>query len=146
MTVAERGFSLLELLLSVTIIGMLAGLSWPVYQSYQRQTDLDVTTQSIADSLRRAQTYARNGNGDSVWGVRILSDSAVLYKGATYAGRNMAYDEAIGISSAFTAGGLSDISFAKFTATPSATGSITVTAASDNVRTITINEKGTVSY
>lgn len=127
---------------------MLAGLSWPVYQSYQTQTDLDVTTQSIADSLRRAQTYARNGSGDSVWGVRILSNSAVLYKGATYAspGRDTAYDELISISSAFTTGGLSDISFEKFTATPSVTGSITLTAASDNIRTITINEKGTVSY
>lgn len=148
MTIAERGFSLLELLLSVTIIGMLAGLSWPVYQSYQTQTDLDVTTQSIADSLRRAQTYARNGNGDSAWGVRILPDSAVVYKGATYAspGRDTAYDELISISSAFTTGGLSDITFAKFTAAPSTTGSITLTAAGNNIRTITINEKGTVSY
>jgi hypothetical protein len=125
---------------------MLAGLSWPVYQSYQKQIDLDVTTQGIADSLRRAQTYARSGNGDSVWGVRILSDSAVLYKGATYASRNAAYDELTNISNAFATGGLSDISFGKFTATPSITGGITLTADNNNVRTITINEKGTVSY
>lgn len=146
MTLGERGFSLVELLLSITILGMMAGLTWPVYQSYQQRNDLDVTAQSIADGLRRAQTYARSGNGDSVWGVRILSNSAVLYRGATYASRNTAYDEPTSIPSAFTVGGLSDISFAKFTAAPSATGSITLTAGSNNTRTITINEKGMVSY
>ena len=146
MTFGQRGFSLIELLLSVSIIGLLAGMTWPVYQSFQKRNDLDATTQSITDALRRAASYARSGNGDSAWSVRIQSDSAILYRGATYASRNTAFDEPTSISSAFTVAGMTDISFAKLTALPSATGSVILTADSNNIRTIAINEKGMVSY
>ena len=143
----QRGFSLIEMLLSVTIISMLVGLSLPIYQSYQTRNDLVVTSEGIASMLRRAQTYAQGMNGNSQWGVRVQSGSAVLFKGTSYAARDAAFDESMTIPTTFIVSGLSDILFSKLYALPSATGSITLTNSTNNeTRTVTINGKGMVSY
>ncbi|HEX8762979.1 MAG TPA: prepilin-type N-terminal cleavage/methylation domain-containing protein [Candidatus Saccharimonadales bacterium] len=145
----QKGFTLIEVLLSVVIIGMLVGLSLPLFQSFQVRNDLDITTQSLADALRRAQTYARDGNGDSMWSVSIQSGAGMfyLYKGATFASRDSSYDESTTLQGNITGvSGLSDISFAKLTGTPLTTGTITLTTGNNEVRTVTINAKGMVSY
>lgn len=143
----ERGFSLIEMLLSVTIIGVLVGLSLPVYRSFQSSNDLDLTTQSVAEMLRRAQIYARGMKSDSQWGVRVVAGNAVLFKGASYASRDATFDETMTIAPAVSVGGLTDILFTKLTAAPSTTGNITLTDTNINdTRTITLNAKGMVSY
>lgn len=140
------GFSLIEMLLSVAIISMLVGISLPVYVPFQTRNELEITTQTIADMLRRAQTYARGVNGDSQWGVAVQSGDATLFKGTSFATRDTAYDETSAISPATAVSGLGEVVFAKLTATPSTTGTITLTASTNDVRTITINGKGMVSY
>lgn len=143
-----RGFTLMEVLLSVSIIAILTGLSAPIYASFQVRNDVDITTQSIADMLRRAQTYARGNSGDSQWGVRIQSDTATLFKGSTYAARVQAYDETTTIPGSMAPSGLinTDVVFTKLDAAPSSTGSITLTTNTNETRTITINAKGMVTY
>jgi prepilin-type N-terminal cleavage/methylation domain-containing protein len=143
----ERGFTLLEMLLSIAIIVMIVGLSLPVYQSFQSRNDLDVATQSVADMLRRAQSYSRGVSGDSTWGVHMQNGSATLFKGSNYAGRATGFDETTTIPSTFSLSGITDVVFTKFTAAPSTTGTVTVTGVSANdTRTVTINAKGMVSY
>lgn len=142
----QKGFTLIEMLLSVAIIGMLVGLSLPLLQSFQARTDLDVTTEAVANSLRRAQTYARGVSGDSTWSVRIASGAATLYKGSTYASRDSSYDEATTISTTFTVSGLSDVTFSKLSATPSTTGSVIITGTTNDTRTVTLNAEGMVTY
>lgn len=141
----ERGFSLLEVLLSMAIIGVLAGVSLPIYNSFVVRNDLDLTTQQVANILRRAQTYARGMKDDSGWGVRIQSSSVTLYKGSSFTGRNTNFDEILALSSS-TATGLGDVQFAKLTAAPNTTGSITLTSNANDIRTVTLNAKGVVSY
>lgn len=140
----QRGFTLVEMLLSVSIITLLVGLSVPVYATFVGRNDLDVARQGVVESLRRAQTYARAVEGDSTWGVSILSNRAVVFKGASYAARDTAFDENIifggGVSS--TAG---EVVFAKLSGTPNTVGGITLTQTSTNdTRTVNINAKGTV--
>lgn len=140
----QRGFTLVEMLLSVSIITLLVGLSVPVYATFVGRNDLDVARQGVVESLRRAQTYARAVEGDSTWGVSILSNRAVVFKGASYAARDTAFDENIifggGVSS--TAG---EVVFAKLSGTPNTVGGITLTQTSTNdTRMVNINAKGTV--
>lgn len=142
----QRGFSLIELLLSVVIISLLAGMSMPLYQSLQTRNDLDNTTQSIADALRRAQSYARSGKSDSIWSVKVEPDTVWLYKGLDFLTRTQGFDEPVYLSDSFTIAGLSTISFSKLTGAPSTTGTITLTATANEVRTITVNAEGMVSY
>jgi prepilin-type N-terminal cleavage/methylation domain-containing protein len=144
--VQQAGFTLVEVLLSMTILSMLAGMSLPVYISFQQRTDMDVAVQQIVGALRRAQTYARGSNGDNGWGVEIQSSTLTLFRGTVFASRNAAYDEVVSIPTAITTGGLTDITFAKFVATPSTTGSITLSTDSINSRTVTINAEGMVNF
>ena len=141
----QRGFTLVEMLLSVSIIALLVGVSAPVYNSFATRNDLDVTIMGLETALRRAQTYARAVEGDSQWGVAVITGKVVLFKGATYATRDTNFDESTTVSGGITTSGLSEVVFAKMTGTPSATGTATLTSSSTNdSRTVTLNAKGMV--
>jgi len=142
----HAGFTLIEVLLSISIISLIATLSLPVYASFQNRNNLDITTQSIAGMLRRAQTYARSVSGDSPWGVEIQPTTVTLFQGATFASRTVALDETTSIPAGITMSGLGEVLFTEFDATPSATGNIVLTVDANNVRTISINTKGMVDY
>lgn len=142
----QRGFTLLEVLLCVTILGLLAGLSLPVYASFTRRNDLDVATQQIVNALRRAEQYSRAVQGDSTWGVQVQSGQATLYKGTSYASRTSGFDETITIPSSITVSGGSDVQFAKLSGAPSATASYTLTSTVNDSRTVTVNAEGMVDY
>lgn len=142
----QAGFTLIELLLSVAIIGVLSGLSLPVYESFARRNDLDLTAQSTVSAIRRAEVYARAVQGDSVWGVKFQSSGVTLFKGATYASRDTAFDETITLPGSVTISGLSEVQFAKLSAAPSTTGTVTLTSTANDTRTLTLNAKGMVDY
>lgn len=142
----ESGFTLVEMLLCVAIITLLAGLSVPVYFSAQTRNDTVNTAETIADALRRAETYARAVDGDGPWGINFTSTSATLFQGTSYAARTTSQDETLTVPSDVTLGYTGDIIFAKFTGVPATTPSITVTAANTTTATITINAKGMVNY
>lgn len=142
----QRGFTLIEMLLSVAIIAMLAGLSLPVYQSFYNRNELDITAQQLASAVRRAHLYSRAGNQDSQWGVEIQEGAFILFKGATYDTRDPAHDETITFPTSTSVSSLGDLRFAKFTGIPTTTGSITLTNINNEARTVTLNAKGMVSY
>ncbi len=142
----QAGFSFLEMMLSLVIIGMLVGLSAPVYNSFLARNDSSITAQQLAEVLRRAQVYARGMNGDSAWSVEIQSTVVTLFKGTNFSGRNTNYDEAITLPGRVTASGLAEVQFAKSTGTPSTTGNVTLTTNAGETKTVTINAEGMVSY
>ena len=142
----QGGFTLLEVMLSVVMIGILTGLSLPLYNSFAARNDLDNTTQQVVAALRRAETYARDGRSDSAWSVEIQSSAVTLFKGTVFATRDAAYDETVTLPGSATASGLSEVQFAKLSAAPSATGNITLTSTSNTTRTISINAKGTIDF
>lgn len=146
MQARTNGFTMVELLLSVGIISMLAGLSLPLYASFYNRTNLDTATDQVAHALRRAQTFSRAANGDTTWGVRVQSGSAVVFKGATYAARDATYDEIISLNN-ITPTGLSEVVFTKLYGVPSTTGTITLTETTINEsKAIELNVKGLVTY
>ena len=142
----DRGFTLVEVLLSVAILTLLMGISLPVYETFVRRNDLDISTQNIVSSLRRASTNARAVNGDSTWGVRIQSSGLTLYKGTSYVTRDATYDETTSIPSTIALSGISEVTFAKLSGAPTTTGAITLTSTTNDTRTMTVNAKGTVDY
>lgn len=141
----REGFSLLELLLSVSIIGILSALSIPVYLGMQKKNDLDVAVVTVAQGLRRAAARAVGVDADTGWGVKVQSGSSTIFKGTTFSSRDTSLDEVSQISTAIAVSGTSEFDFVKFTGTPSAVGTLTL-ATSDDTATISVNVKGTVSY
>jgi prepilin-type N-terminal cleavage/methylation domain-containing protein len=140
------GFTLLEVLLSVLIISLLAGIGAPIYETFVRRNDLDITTQSVADAIRRAETYARGNNGDSVWSVEFQPTVVTLFKGTTFSGRDTSYDETISLPGSISFAGLSEIQFAKLSGAPNNTGTLTYISTTNDTRVITVNAKGMVAY
>lgn len=143
---SSRGFTLLEVLLSLATIAGIAGISMPIYQSFQVRNDLDIAATTMAQSFRRAQVLAKASDGDASWGVHIQSGSITLFKGTSFAARDTTLDEIFVVPTSITPSGVSEIVFAKFTGLPTATGTTTLTSSINETRTITINGKGMVSY
>jgi prepilin-type N-terminal cleavage/methylation domain-containing protein len=142
----QSGFTLLEVLLCVALLGMLVGISLPVYASFNDRNSLSIAAEQTASALRRAQVYARGAQGDTSWGVEVQSSAVTLFKGASFAGRDATYDEVTTIPGPIAATGLGEVLFAKLSGAPSTTGSITLTIDTNNIRTVTLNAKGMVTY
>lgn len=142
----QNGFTLLEVLLSIALISVIAGISIPIYQSFQVRNDLDIATTSTVQVLRRAQVLSQASDGDAGWGWKIESGRMVLFKGTSYASRDSLYDEVYDVPMSITPSGVSEIVYAKFTGLPSLFGTVTLTTNTNETRSITINAKGTVSY
>ena len=141
----KEAFTLIELLLSVSLIALMAAISVPVYQSFQVGNDLDVAVNTIAQSLRRAAALSQASDGDISWGLFIESGRITLFKGLSYLSRDPNFDEVFDLATSITPSGLSEIVFSKFSGDPQVVGDITLTTA-DEFRTISINSKGAVLY
>lgn len=140
-----KGFTLLELLLSVATVVTLAAFSVPVYSSFQTQNDLDLAVVTTAQSLRRAQVLSQAVDGDSSWGVKIQNGSLTVFKGNSFVGRDSNYDETFNLS-AVSPSGVSEVVFNKLSGTAQITGGITLTSVDGSAKTLTINNKGMVDY
>lgn len=142
----QRGFSMLELLLVVAIMAILAGIGAPIYQSFMVKNDLDIAVTTVAQSARRAQLLSQANLGDSNWGLYVQSGNITVFKGATYASRDVTYDEVYDVPATITPSGLSEVVFDKLTGDPGTTGTITLTVSVNQVKNITINSKGMVNF
>ena len=140
----NKGFTLIEILLSLAIIGIIAGFSVPIYQSFMVRNDLDIATGTVSQVLRYAQTQSQAMHGDSSWGVYIGSGKITLFKGASYASRDTDYDEETSVPSTISASGLTEVVFDLLTGEPQTIGTLTISSVNGDVRTISINEKGII--
>ena len=144
--VNSKGFTFIELLLTVALLSLIAGMGVPVYQSLQNRNNLSLAVQSYTDALRRSQVLARANEGDSVWGVHIATSTITVFQGASFASRDASFDELTEFPSNIVVTGVSENVFSKTFGEPSTTGTTTLTDSTGTVRTIGINEKGTITY
>lgn len=142
----KKGFTLLEILLVIVLMGGLAVLSAPVYNAYKIKNDLNVAVNTTAQTLYRAQVLSQAVDGDDSWGVNIANGNIVIYKGLSYAARDIEFDEEYEISLQITITGQSDIIFSKFSGLPQVTGDIILTSINNESKTININSQGMVQY
>lgn len=141
-----NGFTLVEILLALALIAFIAGISIPVYQSFQVKNELDNAFGALIQTLRRAQLLSQAVEGDSSWGVYLQSDSLTLFKGTNFAARDTNFDEIFTFQTELTPSGLQEVVFSKFTGLPQATGTIALTTNTGETKSATINEKGTINH
>ena len=140
----HKGFTLFELLLSISIIAAIAGGILALDIPAQQRNDLDTTRDAIVQSLYSAQMRARGVDGDSAWGVSLQNNTITLFKGSSYATRDTTRDETTEIPGTLVATGLSEIVFTKLSGNPTPTGTITLTSKTNEMRTLSINTMGLV--
>ncbi|MDO8571611.1 MAG: hypothetical protein Q7R79_02945 [bacterium] len=141
-----RGVTLLETLLIVAAIAILAGIAFPVSQIFQTRNDLDVAATNTIQTLRRAQVLSQGVSSDSQWGVKAQSGQLTLFKGSSYASRDIASDELFDSAPSIIPSSLTEVVFQKLTGIPTATGTLLLTSSTNETRTILINSKGSIGY
>lgn len=142
----NRGFSILEVVLSICLIGILTSMTIPMYQGVQSRNNLDIAAMQMTQSLRRAQILSQAVDGDTAWGLYVQNGSITLFKGTSYTTRDTDFDETFIVPTNLAFTGLSEIVFTQFSGMPQTTGTITITSPSNEIRTLTINAKGMVEY
>lgn len=135
------------MLLSVAILSILAGVSLPIAMSFRNDHELSVQVQTASEALRRAQQYSISARGDTTWGVNFQSEAITVFKGASYATRDVGYDEVEQMPATISVSYIGDVVYAKLTGYPSISGVQTFTSQSTgSSQSLTLNSKGMVEY
>ena len=141
----KKGFSLIELIVVIGIFAIFASLTTSVYYDTRSHTNLELSTGSIVEAVRLAQSSAQSGKGDSKWGIKILSNQIVIFKGDSYNTRDTTADNFLELSGGINVSGLSEIVFNKVVGTTDTVGVIVLSSNTES-RNISVNTKGTVNY
>lgn len=146
----QKGFTLIEILLSLALIAVVTVMGLPVYNYFQAKSDLSTTADAIVSAFRRAQSLAVAVDGDTSWGVAIVTGTPnrlVIFRGLSYGSRDNTYDEDLELQNTVALSGTGEVVFSKFYGLPTpSTGTIILTNTASDSQNIVFNEKGTLSY
>ncbi|EKD92919.1 MAG: hypothetical protein ACD_28C00300G0004 [uncultured bacterium] len=145
-------FTLIEVVLVVTLVGILFGFSILYTQTAQMRADLTAQTRTAVAYLRMSQSEAMAGRNGRVHGIHFENDSYTLFEGDLYAegspgNRIIELPSTLSIGNINFQGGQSDVIFFAPDGTTETYGSFTLN--SDKIqqfRTITIRHSGIVTY
>lgn len=122
----RRGFTALELLLTVSILISVLAFAIPTYREYQVRNDLLTATDQVSQALGRAQLRAQAGEQGKAWGYSV--SERTLFGGDSFATRDPFYDEIYPIPQTIGTSGLNEVTFTRLTGIASATGTIVLTS------------------
>lgn len=142
----RRGFSLIEVLLVVTTITVLSGISLPVYYTFHEKSNLLAAKEMTLRAIRRAQSLSMTGEHDATWGVFLGSGTITLFSGSSFSGRDTSFDETFEFSATIIPSGVTELTFEPLTGKPSTTGQIILTHTHHETTSIFIHAKGIASY
>ena len=162
--IRERSaFTLVELLISITILAILAGVGFINLANYKQQQDLNSAAQEIVGVLRNAQNRSLSqeatsttGTGGS-WGVYFNNptgsgnDFYELFQGANYSNGTVVSRSNLPSNVQFdipASGSSSTVIFSPITGLPNAALTIKISLISKptSSSTITINTNGKIQY
>lgn len=148
------GFSLIEIMLSITVLAVLSAFSFVWFTNYQRQTETNSTSKTVVDILRDAQSRSISGRDFKKWGVYfdVSGERIVLFRdeGGGYAGAVVKEENYLSgfakISDVSLNGGGREIIFDKARGETSQYGAIKIESKQDAnmLATITITRLGLI--
>lgn len=142
--ITNRGYTIIEILLVLSLIAAIAGIGVPIYQRFQITTNLDIASNTLSQYLKKSQALSQSSDGDSTWGVHINDSIITLFKGASYGLRDVNYDEIFDMTDCITSAGEQEIVFAKLSGEILNDAVITLNSCIGKTNIININTKGIV--
>jgi len=108
-----KGFTLIEILITIFLIVILASFIVSVGLNFYKSQQLEVYSQAVLQTLRRAQSKTVSVELDSSFGVYLTNNNYTLFKGNSYDTRDVQYDEVFDLPEIIKVSGLSEVVFLK---------------------------------
>ena len=149
----RHGFTLLEVIIALAIIGTLTSIVLASMSTLRARQTLDSSIEKTLSAFSHARLDTISSMKDSVYGVRVLSDRVIYFKGAVYPGDNdsnnlvLVLPPLIIIANISLNGGGSDIIFQRLTGATQNYGTFNIQAKGNATifSTLAINQSGAVS-
>jgi len=141
-----KGLTLIEILIIIVLISILISLTLPLGLNFYKSQQLEIHSQGILQTLRKAQLKAMSVESDSSFGVYLTNENYILFKGSSYTSpdHDPQYDEIFDLPKIIKVSGLSEVVFSKFEGRPNVTGNIILNSNGES-RKININKFGMIS-
>lgn len=139
----SSGFSLIELILVISIIGIIAGTTIPIGSSFLARNYLHNKTNELMTSLRNAQINSLAGKQNGQWGVYVGNDQIVLFQGASFASRDQVFDQSFSIPASVSISS-GEIVF-DINGLPNQSISFNLSTNTGDSRTVSVNQLGAVN-
>lgn len=134
----SKGFSLIEILMVVSIISIIGAASVPSLRRFMLGNDLEVGAQKVVGTIRKAQSYAQDGKNNETWGVCLLGINLRMFSGSCTL---PTFFEDFEIPRTVTISGLSETTFSKLRGEPS--NLLNISLSTDfGARTVQVNSAG----
>ena len=143
--IQQKGFTLLELMLVVAMIGLIAAFSITVGTGFLWRTDLSQAQYTTVVSLRYAQLLSQAGEENADWGVHIEDNELTIFNGSVFESRDVTKDEEYDLGRV-TISPAMDIIYEKFSGKPYEDSSEIQLVTDQDTASITINSEGNVEY
>ena len=111
------GFTLIELIVVMSIFVISVAATAPFLGSFQRTQTVETHTQSLIQLLRRAQHRSVTGQRGSAWGVHMEDGQMVLFAGTSYETRDPHLDERTEVRGPLQFSGSGEVVFQPVTGT-----------------------------
>lgn len=126
-----KGFTALELLISISILGVLLAAILPSFLSFRQRSILNTETQELITTINRARLLSVSSKNDQQFGVHFESGKVVLFQGTTYTNgvatnEEHLFDSALSLSSIVVNGGGAEVLFEKVTGATSQNATTTL--------------------
>jgi prepilin-type N-terminal cleavage/methylation domain-containing protein len=149
----KKGFTLLEMMIAIAIFMMIASLVLTAFSNFRARETLNASLEKVLAGFSRARLDSISSRGDSLYGVYILSNEVIYFKGASFPGLNDANNviftlpAPIEIANISLNGGGSTVVFQHITGKTTNYGTFSVRVRSDTSisKLITVNQSGAVS-
>lgn len=128
---SPRGYTALELLIVIAIIGVLMAVVVPSFMTFRRNSLLNTDTMNLVTLINRARLSSVSSKNDNQYGIHLEAGKAVLFAGPTYSAgastnETHTFDAALTLSSIVVNGGGSDVLFEKVTGATSQNATTTL--------------------
>jgi prepilin-type N-terminal cleavage/methylation domain-containing protein len=141
----NKGFTLIEIIVVLGILILFLTITDAVYLKVSASSNLKIGADSLVESIRYAETNSQVAKNDSKWGVKIISNGVIIFKGNDYLFRDQSFDQFFNFPIGVTSSGLNEIVFEKNTGFTTNIGDIYILNDYGEQK-LTLNYYGVINY
>lgn len=139
----KKGFTLVEILIVLSILGVIAGIVISGFYEYQKRNAIEFTAARVIGLLEHARNLTLASKSNDRYGVHFSSTEAVFFEGTTYSAsgtenRSVTFGQGITMTGINLNGGGSDVVFDRLTGGTSHYGTTTLSITASTTQTIDI--------